>query len=70
MEIMGVADNVSSEVKSLMEEFVKSGGSNSTAGLALMFQTYMGKAPQQNDIESLTELYSTIKSTNGASVKS
>ncbi len=57
LEVMGAADNISAEVKNLVNEFVKSGGSNTLAGIALMGRFLTGKEPDHDEVEKLQKLY-------------
>jgi len=67
-EVSGASENVSAEVKNLVLEFVKSGGANTAAGIALMAQFLLGsdEKPTQEHLEKLSTLTSTV--TNGKKV--
>jgi len=56
MEVMGAADNVSAEVKSLVQDFVKSGGGNTMAGIALMVQSLTGKEATTDELAKLEKI--------------
>lgn len=56
LEVMGAADNVSTEVKSLVQEFVTSGGGNTLAGIGLMVKFLTGKDATKADMTKLEEL--------------
>ncbi len=60
MEVMGAADNVSTEVKSLVQEFVKSGGGNTMAGIALMVKFLTGKEASKDDVKKLEDLVTKV----------
>lgn len=57
LEVMGAAENVNAEVKNLIYEFVKSGGSNTLAGIGLMGRFLTGKEASIEEIERLKVLY-------------
>ena len=64
-EVTGAADNVSAEVKNMVLEFVKSGGANTAAGIAMMGQFLLGgEKPTEDHLNKLTTLATTI--TNGS----
>ncbi len=56
-EVMGAADNVSTEVKSLVQEFVASGGGNTLAGIGLMVKFLTGKDATKDDLTKLEKLF-------------
>lgn len=60
MEIMGATDNVSTEVKSLVTEFVKSGGGNTLAGIGMMVKFLTGKEATQDEVTKVQELINEI----------
>ncbi len=60
MEVMGAADNVSNEVKGLVNEFVKSGAGNSLAGIGLMVKFLTGKDATDGDVENVQKLMQTV----------
>ncbi len=60
MEINGATDNVSTEVKALVKDFVQSGGANTMAGIGLMFKAMTGNEPTKKDTSKLEELVKTI----------
>lgn len=55
-EVMGAAENVSTEVKSLVQEFVTSGGGNTMAGIGLMVKFLTGKDATKDDMAKLEKL--------------
>lgn len=57
MEVMGAAENVNSEVKHLINEFVRSGGGNTLAGIGLMAKFLTGKDATTEEIERVKNLY-------------
>lgn len=60
MEIQGAADNVSSEIKSLVQEFVKSGGGNTLTGIGLMIKSLTGKDATTADLAKVEDLVSKL----------
>ena len=65
MEVMGAADNVSFEVKSLVQDFVKSGGGNTMAGIAMMVKFLTGKEASKDDVTKLEDLVTKVIEKDG-----
>lgn len=64
MEVMGAAENVSAEIKSLVNEFVKSGAGNSLAGIGLMIKAFTGQEATDGDIEKVKSLIQSVSEEN------
>jgi len=62
MEVMGAAENVSTEVKSLVQEFITSGGGNTLAGIGLMVKFLTGKDATKADMAKLEKLVAEFSS--------
>jgi uncharacterized membrane protein YqiK len=61
LEVMGAADNVSTEVKSLVQKFVTSGGGNTLAGIGLMVKFLTGEDATKADMDKLEKLVTEFK---------
>lgn len=61
MEVTGVAENISTEVKALVTEFVQSGGGNAMVGMGILVKFLTGKDASKEDIKKLEDLVASLK---------